>query len=155
MLHSEMTSKTFSTFVGDHEARLRHALTARFGLEVGKDAAADALAYGWEHWERVQAMENPTGYLHAVGVDRGRRMSQRRRVLFPSVPVARAPWVEPGLSKAVGALTERQRTVVLLLHGYGWTQREVAEVLDVSKASVQRHGERAMARLRRDLGVDQ
>ena len=155
MLRSEMTSETFSAFVGNCEARLRHALTARFGLEVGKDAAADALAYGWEHWERVQAMENPTGYLYTVGVDRGRRMSRRRRVLFPSVPAERAPWVEPGLSEAVSALTERQRTVILLLHGYGWTQREVAKMLDISKASVQRHGERAMARLRRDLGVDQ
>jgi DNA-directed RNA polymerase specialized sigma24 family protein len=155
MLRNEMTTETFSAFVESHEARLRHALTARFGLEVGKDAAADALAYGWEHWEQVRAMDNPTGYLHTVGVDRGRRMSQRRRVLFPSLPAERAPWVEPGLSQAVGDLTDRQRTVVLLLHGYGWTQREVAEMLDISKASVQRHGERAMARLRQELGVDQ
>ena len=29
------------------------------------------------------------------------------------------------------------------------------KVLDISKASVQRHAERAMARLRQDLGVDQ
>ncbi len=155
MLNSETTSKTFSAFVGDNEARLRHALTARFGSEVGKDAAADALAYGWEHWDRVQAMENPTGYLYTVGADRGRRMARRRRVLFPSVPLQRAPWVEPGLSQAVADLPPRQRTVVLLLHGYEWTQREVAEVLGISKASVQRHGERAMSRLRRELGVDQ
>ena len=155
MLNSETTRKTFSAFVGEHEARLRHALTARFGLQVGRDAAADALAYGWEHWDRVQAMANPTGYLYAVGANRGRRMTERGRVLFPSVPAQRVPWVEPGLSQAVADLPERQRTVVLLLHGYEWTQREVAEVLDISKASVQRHAERAMARLRQDLGVDQ
>ena len=155
MLNSETTSKTFSAFVGEHEARLRHALTARFGSEVGKDAAADALAYGWEHWDRVQGMANPTGYLYKVGADRGRRMAHRRRVLFPPVPAQRAPWVEPRLSQVVAALPERQRTVVLLLHGYEWTQREVAEVLDISKASVQRHAERAMARLRQELGVDQ
>jgi DNA-directed RNA polymerase specialized sigma24 family protein len=154
MLRDETTARTFSGFVEEHEGRLRHALTARFGSEVGKEAAADALAYGWEHWERIQAMENSIGYLYTVGKDRGRRMSQRRPALFPSVPVERAPWVEPGLSQAVADLPERQRTVVLLLHGYDWTQSEVAEVLDISKASVQRHGERAMARLRRKLGVD-
>jgi DNA-directed RNA polymerase specialized sigma24 family protein len=154
MLRDETTAKTFSAFVEEHEARLRHALTARFGSDVGKDAAADALAYGWEHWERIQAMDNSIGYLYTVGRDRGRRMSQRLSPLFPTVPVERAPWVEPGLSKAVADLPERQRTVVLLLHGYEWTQSEVAEVLDISKASVQRHGERAMARLRRKLGVD-
>lgn len=154
MLRDETTARTFTTFVEEHEARLRHALTARFGSEIGKEAAADALTYGWEHWERVQTMGNSVGYLYTVGRDRGRRMAQRDSPLFPTVPVERAPWVEPGLSRAVADLPERQRTVVLLLHGYGWTQSEVAEVLDISKSSVQRHGERAMARLRRKLGVD-
>ena len=154
MLRDETRSKTFSAFVEEHEARLRHALTARFGLDVGKEAAADALAYGWEHWNRVASMENPVGYLYTVGKDRGRRMSQHRRPLFPSVPVQRAPWVEPRLSQAVADLSERQRTVVLLLYGHDWTQSEVADVLGISKATVQRHGERAMARLRRKLGVD-
>ncbi len=46
MLTGEMASKTFSSFVEEHEARLRHALTARFGSQVGKEAAAEALAYG-------------------------------------------------------------------------------------------------------------
>jgi predicted RNA polymerase sigma factor len=95
MLADETRIETFTTFVELHEARLRHALTARYGSEVGKDAAADALAYGWEHWQRVRAMENPVGYLYTVGRDRGRRISQRRRVVFPSVAAERAPWVEP------------------------------------------------------------
>lgn len=154
MLGNDTMSATFSTFVEAHEARLRHALTARYGPEIGKDAAADALAYGWEHWTRVRAMDNPCGYLYTVGADRGRRMAARRRVLFPTVPQQRAPWVEPNLSSAVAKLTDRQRTVVLLLHGYEWTQREVAETLGISKASVQRHAERALARLRGELGVD-
>jgi hypothetical protein len=33
--------------------------------------------------------------------------------------------------------------------GYEWTQLEVAEVLGISNSSVQRHSERAIARLRR------
>jgi RNA polymerase sigma factor (sigma-70 family) len=155
MLRDETASETFSSFVEEHEARLRHALTARFGSETGKEAAADALAYGWEHWGRVAPMDNPVGYLYSVGADRGRRMLRRRPVVFPTVSEERAPWVEPGLSAAVTGLPSRQRTVVLLLHGYEWTQSEVAEVLGISKASVQRHGERAMARLRRKLGVNQ
>lgn len=44
MLSDETTAKTFSAFVEEHEARLRHALTARFGSEVGKDASADLKA---------------------------------------------------------------------------------------------------------------
>ena len=153
MLRDETRSETFSVFVEEYEARLRRALSARFGSEVGKDVTADALLYAWEHWERVAAMDNPVGYLYTVGKDRGRRLVGRRRVVFPSVSVERSPWVEPGLSAAVADLPARQRTVVLLLHGYEWTQSEVAEVLGISRASVQRHGDRGMARLRRKLGV--
>lgn len=46
MLRDETTTETFSSFVKEHETRLRHVLTARFGSEVGKEAAADGLAYG-------------------------------------------------------------------------------------------------------------
>ncbi len=34
MLTDRTTSETFSTFVEEHEVRLRHALTARFGSDV-------------------------------------------------------------------------------------------------------------------------
>jgi DNA-directed RNA polymerase specialized sigma24 family protein len=153
MLRDETTTEAFSVFVKEHEVPLRQALTARFGPDLGKEAAAEALAYAWEHWERVHAMESPVGYLYTVGRDRGRRMAKRRRVVFPTVPVERAPWVEPGLSKAVAGLPPRQRTVAVLLYSYEWTQVEVAELLGISKSSVQRHGERAMARLRRKVGA--
>lgn len=154
MLREDTTSSTFSVFVRENEARIRHALTARFGFEVGKDAASEALAYGWEHWDRVNEMENPVGYLYTVGRDRGRRMMRgSHRVLFPAAAEERIPWVEPGLSRAVADLPTRQRTVVLLVHGYEWTHREVAEVLGISRSSVQRHAERGITRLRRKLGA--
>ena len=91
-------NEDFTVFVRDHEARLRNALTARFGVEFGREAAAEALAYGWEHWDRVGLMDNPIGYLFVVGRDRGRTMAGRRRVLFPDVSQERASWVEPGLA---------------------------------------------------------
>ena len=99
-------------------------------------------------------MESPVGYLYAVGKDRGRRLLGRRRVVFPTVPVQRAPWVEPGLSRALAGLPHRQRTVVALLYCYEWTQREAAEMLGISKSSVQSHAERGLARLRRELRVE-
>lgn len=155
MLKDETTTAAFSAFVTEHEARIRQALTARLGPDIARDADAEALAYGWEHWNRVGTMENPVGYLYSVGRDRGRRMlNGRRRVVFPSTVEERIPWVEPGLSRAVADLPPRQRIVVLLLHGYEWTQREVAEVLGISRTSVQKHAERGMARLRRKLGVN-
>jgi DNA-directed RNA polymerase specialized sigma24 family protein len=152
-LLGEMAGTTFSSFVDENETELRHALTARFGLEVGKEAAVDALAYGWEHWDRLYSIDEPVAHLYAVGKDRVHRMKQSRRVVFPTVPVEHTPSVEPGLSQAISDLPERQRSVVLLINGYDWTHDEVADVLNVSTSSVQRHGDRAMDALGRKLGI--
>lgn len=144
----------FDQFVETNESRLRHALTASLGFEAGKDAAAEALAYGWEHWDKVSVMANPVGYLYTVGRSKGRRLLSWTRPVFPSIPEDRTPWFEPGLPAALAGLPEKERTVVLLLHGYGWHMTEVAETLGVSKSTVQTHAERGMRKLRNKLGVD-
>ncbi len=41
---------SFTQFATANEAKLRHALIATCGGEVGREAAVEALAYGWEHW---------------------------------------------------------------------------------------------------------
>jgi RNA polymerase sigma-70 factor (ECF subfamily) len=143
---------SFTEFVKNTEPRLRHALSAAYGLEVGRDATAEALAYGWEHWERVQDMENPAGYLFRIGKSRARSLG-RGLGTFPQVDTVRWPWVEPGLPRAVDSLSQRQRTVVLLLHCFAWTYAEVADVLKISRGSVQRHEQRALRKLRNALGV--
>ena len=134
----------FTEFVTEHEPRLRESLIAVCGGQVGRDAAAEALIYGWEHWDRVRGMENPVGYLFRVGVSRGRNISSKRRPVFDPVETGRIPEVEPRLSEALAGLSERQRTVVVLLRCFQWTQSEVGELLGVSKATVQKErGRRA------------
>jgi DNA-directed RNA polymerase specialized sigma24 family protein len=154
VLTEETRADSFTEFVAEHETKLRQSLTAAFGVECGKDAAAESLAYGWEHWDRVSVMENAIGYLYRVGHDRARRASKRRTIRLPSVDVDRQPWVEPGLPDAFAALPEQQRVVVALLHGLQWSMSEVAELLGISKASVQTHDQRGLDRLRRKLGVE-
>lgn len=153
MLPEETTVGSFEGFVRESEPRLHDAMAALFGPQAGRDATAEALAYGWEHWERVRKMDNPIGYLYAVGRDRGRKAQMGRRVVLMPVDSDRVPWVEPGLPAALGDLSNRQRIVVMLLHCYDWTMAEVAEVLGVSKGTVQSYDTRAMRRLRRRLGV--
>jgi DNA-directed RNA polymerase specialized sigma24 family protein len=41
-----------------------------------------------------------------------------------------------------------------LIHGLEWTYREVAELLGVSKSTVQTQTERGMAKLRSDVGAN-
>ena len=73
--------------------------------------------------------------------------------MWIDLPEALLPDVEPGLPSALAALPERQRIVVTLLHGYGWTMSEVADLLGTKKTTVQNHAERGMAKLRAALGV--
>ena len=154
MLSDETTQQDFSEFVGANERNIRQALTASLGPDLGRDATAEALAYTWEHWDRVRAMDNPSGYVYRIGLNWGRGQAKRRDVLFPTVAAEAAEWVEPGLPDALAALSEKQRVVVFLVHGHGWSLGEVANLLEVSKGTVQTHMERGMSRLRRRLKVD-
>src|SRR4051794_6548884 len=73
------TSDSFDVFVSGVGARLRRVTCARFGLEVGGEAAADALAWAWEHWDEVQVMDNPGGYLYRVAQSKVRRYHRWQR----------------------------------------------------------------------------
>lgn len=153
MLADDTKADSFTEFVVRHETRLRQSLTAAFGVERGKDAAAEALAYGWEHWDSVSGMENPAGYLYRVGHDKARRSSSKV-LRLPTIDAEHQSWIEPGLPGAFAALPEQQRTVVALLHGYQWSMSEVAEYLGIAKGTVQTHARRGLDRLRRKLGVE-
>jgi DNA-directed RNA polymerase specialized sigma24 family protein len=142
--------EAFERFVRDVEPRLRRALVAAYGFEEGRDATAEALAYAWERWDRLQEIGNLPGYLFRVGQSRRRR--RRQPVLFDTSGWAE-PLFEPGLPRALAALTERQRLAVVLVHGYGYTLREVAELAGIRQTTVQNHVERGLARLRTQLGV--
>lgn len=146
---------SFTSWAEQSEPRLRRALTASFGPEVGKEAAADALAHAWERWDRIKLKNNRLGYVYGVGRNKARRMTAHGRAAFLPVPDRELPHVEPGLPAAIANLPERQRTVVTLLYGYEWTMSEVAELLGTAKTTVQTHAERGLHGLRESLGVDQ
>jgi len=147
----EDTVSDFSEFFVVAEPRLRRAFVACYGGERGREATAEALAWAWEHWTEVQAMDNPTGYLYRVG--RSRTRGRRSPVLFVRQDATTLPWIEPRLAVALGELSERQRLAVSLVHGYGWTLREVAELCGLRVTTVQNHLERGLAHLRAHLGV--
>lgn len=148
----ETDEATFTGFVEQVSPRLTQALVAALGGETGREMAAEALAYGWEHWDRVGHMENPAGYLYRVGCNKGRRM--RRPLLLPDpAPDGGEPMVEPGLPRALAQLSDRQRVCVMLVHGAGMTLTETGSMLGISPGAVSRHVDRALDRLRRSLAV--
>lgn len=142
----------FARFVERTEPTLTRALVGAFGSEVGREVTRDALAYAWEHWGRVSSMENAVGYLFRVGQTRSRSY-RRERVWFPEVPSDDLPDVDPRLPEALRQLSRMQRAAVVLLFVEELPEREVADALAVSRATVRKHAERGLAKLRRALGV--
>lgn len=141
----------FTSFVYEVEPRLRRALVAALGPDATHDAVAEALVYAWEHWARVESMQNPAGYLYRVA-----RSSARVRtpvtVKFLVPDEARLPDVEPGLVAALEALTPPQRTAVWLVHACEWSYQETAEALEISASAVGTHVARGLEKLRARIG---
>lgn len=146
----------FERFVRDVEQRLRRALVAGFGAQRGRQAAADALAWSWEHWDRVRGLDNPADYLYQVGRTAATRAGGRD---VPTADVS-VPHTdggvafEPGLMPALRALSTPRRTAVLLVHGYGYTLREAAELIGVTASTIHRDCDRALTELRAHLEVE-
>lgn len=148
----QRTAESFTDFFTESEAVLRHALVATCGPEVGREAASDALEYAWSHWDRIEPMDYPVAYLFRVG--RSCAKKYRRRAIAPDIPEpSTVPWVEPQLESALRHLSGRQRLAVVLRNSFGYTYDEIADVMGVSITTVQKHNERALAKLRRRLVV--
>jgi RNA polymerase sigma factor (sigma-70 family) len=101
-------------------------------------------------------MTNPAGYVFRVGHRLAQKMirKENRTVVLPEAPVVSNPVeIEPGLAPALACLSPRQRMVVVLVEGFGISQRETAALLGVRRTSVQKHHERGMGRLRAEIGV--
>jgi RNA polymerase sigma factor (sigma-70 family) len=147
------TKERFSRFAADVQPRLRRALVSFYGIEVGSEVTADALALAWERWDTVEAMANPVGYLFRVGQSRSRRY-RRRAIILPAIPASEVHEIDPRLPRALANLSNQQRAAVLLVHAHGWTQSETADALGCSVSTLRNHLDRGMRRLRASLGGD-
>jgi RNA polymerase sigma factor (sigma-70 family) len=144
-------SEDFDGFVTRCGPDLRRVLVAHYGLDVGVEAAADALAYAWERWERVSTMENPTGYLVRVGQSAARRYRRRPVVLPDRVPDIESTF-DPRLPRALERLSPRQRSAVVLICVHDWTYPAASAALGVSESTLRNHVRRGLESLRRELG---
>jgi RNA polymerase sigma-70 factor (ECF subfamily) len=155
---SETRRDLFNEVVVPLERRLSRGLIAHFGVEIGTDVTSHALAWAWEHLEQVAAADNPAGLLFRVGQSAARRHRrwERGRVSFPAEPAwaaTYAPELDDEVVQALRKLNPPRRTAVLMVHGYGFTYREVASMLGITETAVTNHLHRGVSQLRRILEV--
>lgn len=146
-------SLSFDDWVRSAGPGLRRALVARYGVDVGPDLHAEAVAYAWEHWARLSTMTNPLGYLFRVGQSAARRHPLIRAApVFPPEPGHEVHGPEPGLDTALRSLPDDQRVAVVLVHGYGYSYADAALIVDLPVSTLRNHIHRGMARLRKLIG---
>ena len=91
-------------------------------------------------------MANPAGYLFGIARNSGRaggcdarRAGRRARGDQLTAGSAVAPDGNPGSGGRWPRSSERQRTAVLLVHGYGYTHADAATAMGCSPSTVRNH----------------
>ncbi|MDF2732986.1 MAG: polymerase sigma factor RpoE [Desertimonas sp.] len=144
---------SFEQFIADAQVRLRRALVARYGVQLGVEACAEATAWAWANRDRLLAMANPVGYLYRVGQTAVRNESRFHKApLFPvETRDPELPAGDPGLQQALTRLTPDQRAAVMLVHAHGYRYAEAADLLDIPISTLKNHLHRGSRRLRKLL----
>lgn len=147
----------FEDLLAVEGVRVRRALLARYGVDLGTEAWADAVAWAWEHRDEVASMPNPAGYLYRVGQS-ATKVYRRWRRSPPLLDAEQRHSAEPEFDGDLFAALERlkpnQRVAVLMVHAYGASYKEVAQLLEISVAAATNHVHRGLRQLRKRLGED-
>lgn len=150
-----MTDQGFEEFVRADGERLRRVMSSQYGVDIGCESTDSALAWAWEHWDRLRGMSNPAGYLYRVAQTQARRTITRGRpVTFPPEPMVRADSgasIDGDLAVALLSLPDQQRLAVLMVHVYGWTPIEVGRITSTPAVTVRSHLRRGLRHLRTSL----
>jgi RNA polymerase sigma-70 factor (ECF subfamily) len=116
-----------------------------------EDLAQESFLTAYRHWHRVQVYDNPGAWVRRVAANRAISVGRRRvaeakalvrlggeRLTVPDLTIE-----TEGLWASVRALPRRQAQVVALRYWDRLSAREIAEILDLSEASVKSHLQRA------------
>jgi RNA polymerase sigma-70 factor (ECF subfamily) len=134
--------------------RLLRIATSLVGPAHAEDVVHDTYLMARSRIGQLRDPRATEAWLARICVHRSFRVQRRARRLQGLLdrlpgrdrPAMHASGLE--LRELIDALAPRERTVVILQHGYGYTLLEVAEVLGVSHANARKISSRATARLR-------
>ncbi len=134
----------------DWYAELRPSMTSALVAwcgdpSVAAEALDEAFVRAIERWDRVRAMDEPTGWLWRTATNVGRRRMRRqglegrafrRHSSGRSAEEAGPTGDDVDLRRALMTLTERQRTVVVLHYIADLPVREVGLLLGIAEGTV-------------------
>ncbi len=134
----------FEKWYSGCHSRVLAVLTVVSGsVDAASEATDEAFARALARWDRVRAMQSPTGWTYRVALNELRRQLRRqgkeRELLQQAIAAFEVEqdcymWLE--VMEAVRHLTTRQRTVLALLYIADLPQKEVARLMRVSRGTV-------------------
>jgi RNA polymerase sigma factor (sigma-70 family) len=108
-----------------------------------EEVTQDAFLAVWERWDRVSAMENPTGYLYRTALNVFRRR-RRRAALAVRRAVGLAHTEDPFavadarevVAQALKGLSRRQRAALVLTELLEFTSEEAGRAMGIKPVTV-------------------
>jgi RNA polymerase sigma-70 factor (ECF subfamily) len=154
--------ESFEAFVTSSHPRLYGALCLltrdRFEAE---EIAQEAFVRIFERWERVRAVEDPTGYLFRTAMNVFRKRYRRatlavRRAAFLARRDDDFEQIEDRdvVVRAVAALPADQRAALVVTSLLGYPSEEAARILGIKPSTVRARATRARAALREAIGEE-
>jgi RNA polymerase sigma-70 factor (sigma-E family) len=149
----------FHAFFEQHYAGLSGLAYLMTGESaVADDLAADALTEVWQHWDRVAAAGDPAAYARGIVANLTRRWIRRQGYARRSLRLLDLSGGEQRRSQpdvpavldvrsALARLPHRRRACVVLRYAFDLSEREVAEILDISVGAVKSQTSRGARQL--------
>jgi RNA polymerase sigma-70 factor (ECF subfamily) len=148
---------SFEDFVVSEQRRLYGALCllTRDRGEA-EDVMQEAFLRLWERWDRVGALDDPAGYLYRTALNLYRKRLRRAKVALRRAVGAMPPRdgfqdvdQRDEVVRALGRLTERQRTSVVLVDLLDYSSEEAGRSMGVSASTVRVLASQGRAAIRR------
>jgi RNA polymerase sigma-70 factor (ECF subfamily) len=127
-------------YLREHDRMIATLVLSTGEIELAVEGVDEACSRALERWNRVGAMDSPSGWVYRVAINHARRVARRRameqRFFHKEIPTTDLPAPAGELWILVAALPERQRQVVMLRHVAGLKESEIGAVLGISRGTV-------------------
>jgi RNA polymerase sigma-70 factor, ECF subfamily len=146
-------------FEGTHRRLFGALCLVTDDRDEAEEIMQDAYLKIWERWERVAAMDEPTGFLFRTAMNLFRSRYRRtlvalRRTGAPTPTTDDLAVVEDRdeVVRALSELTPAQRAAVVMTSMFGFSSEEAARMLGTKPSTVRAHAARARADVRSNMG---
>lgn len=149
------TARTFEAFYRESYQGLARALAYTLGdTDLAVEATDEGMARAYLHWQRVSTYDRPAAWVYRVGLNWARSLRRRlaRRLPFRTVTeVTQPPIADPAVARALAALDQGLRAVVVCRLLLDWSVDDTATALDLRPGTVKSRLHRAVRLLQTEL----